>query len=69
MNEVVVVHLVVKTQVNAAVREICGRKGFKVRSVDAGFMPSLDRKVVQLIEDALGRAAANNRRTLMGRDV
>lgn len=62
-------HLVVKTQVNAAVREIGGRKGFKVGHVDAGFIPSLDRKVMQLIEDAVDRAAANNRRTLMGRDV
>jgi len=43
--------------------------GEKKLSVSNDFYEALDKRVVQLIEEAGKRAVANNRNTLMGRDV
>jgi len=43
--------------------------GEKQLSVSNDFYAALDRKVAKLIEEACLRAAANNRNTLMSRDV
>lgn len=62
-------HLVVKTQVVAAVGEINKKKGYWVKNIDADFIPALDRKVLSLLEDAVERANLNHRKTLMGKDA
>ena len=62
-------HLVVKTQVTAAVKEINKTKGYKINNVDGSFIPGLNKKVMQLLEDAVERANANHRKTLMEKDV
>ena len=43
--------------------------GEKQLSVSNDFYAALDRKVVKLIEEACARAVANNRNTLMSRDI
>ena len=43
--------------------------GEKQLSVSNDFYVALDKKVAKLIEEACVRAAANNRNTLMSRDV
>lgn len=65
----VMMALVVKTNVAAAVKEISARKGSDVNSISEDFLPSLEEKVKKLIEDAVYRANSNNRRTVMGRDL
>ena len=62
-------HLVVKTQATAAIREINRKKGCNVSSIDGSFMPALNEKVAELLEEAVERAAANHRKTLMGKDI
>lgn len=62
-------HLVVKTQVTSAVKEINRKKGYRVKNVDGSFMPALNEKVMKTVEEAVERANSNNRRTLMGKDV
>ncbi len=62
-------HLVVKTQVTAAVKEINKKKGYRINNVDGSFVPSLNEKVMKLLEEAIERANENHRRTLMGKDV
>ncbi len=61
--------VVVKSQIAGIVKKINDEKGYRVDNVTTDFAPELDRKVRQLIETAVERAHANNRRTLMGRDV
>ncbi len=61
--------LVVKTNINAAVKEISKVRGFKVNNVADDFLPAANAKVRKLLEEAVERAHANNRRTLMGRDL
>jgi len=41
----------------------------KQLSVSTDFYEALDKKVAKLIEEACARATANNRNTLMSRDV
>lgn len=62
-------HLVVKTQVTAAVKEINKRKGYRVKNIDGSFIPTLNEKVAKLLEEAVERANLNNRKTLMDKDV
>jgi histone H3/H4 len=61
--------IIVKTQVNSLVKEISKGKDYKVKNVSDDFIPAMEEKAKKLIEDAVGRAKANNRRTLMGRDL
>ena len=61
--------LTVKTNVAAYVKSLSAEKNSKVKNVADDFLPELDAKVKKLIEDAVERAKANNRRTLMGRDL
>lgn len=61
--------LVVKTNVAAAVKEISKRRGYVVNNVAEDFLPAVEAKVKKLIEEAVERAHANSRRTLMGRDL
>lgn len=62
-------HLVVKTQVAAAVKELNRKKSYSVNNVDGSFLPALNEKVMKLLEDAVERAHDNHRRTLMGKDI
>ena len=61
--------LVVKTQIAAVVKEINKSKSFQVKNVADDFLPAVNAKVREIIEEAVERAQANNRRTLMGRDL
>ena len=45
------------------------KRGDKTLSVSSDFYDTLNKKVEKIIEDACIRAVANNRSTLMGRDV
>ena len=69
MSEVVNMHLVVKTQVGVAVREINKKKGYKIKNIDGSFLPELNEKVMNMLENAIERANANHRRTLMDKDI
>jgi len=69
MIEVRKMHLVVKTQATAAVKEINKRKGYRVKNIDGSFIPALNEKVAKLLEEAVERANMNNRKTLMDKDV
>ena len=62
-------HLVVKTQIISAVRKINGKKGYRVKNVDASYLPALNDRVLKLLEESIERAQMNNRRTLMDRDL
>lgn len=57
-------NLVVRSQVKNHTKV-----GDKNLSVANDFYEVLDRKVAKLIEEACIRATANNRNTLMGRDI
>ena len=62
-------HLVVKTQVTAAVREINKKKEFRVKNIDSSYITALNNKVMQIVEKSVERAQSNNRKTLMDKDV
>jgi histone H3/H4 len=61
--------VVVKSQIASIVREVAKQQGSSVDNVASDFAQELDRKVRELIADAVRRATQNNRRTLMARDV
>lgn len=61
--------IIVKTQLTKLVKEANSKKGGQVKNVSEDFLPALDGKVKKLVEEAVDRAHANNRRTLMGRDL
>ena len=61
--------LVIKTQIAVLVKEINKAKSFQVNNVAEDFLPAINAKVRKMVEEAVERAQANNRRTLMGRDV
>ena len=61
--------LIVKTQIAAVVKEINKSKSFQVNNVADDFLPAVNAKVRKMIEEAVERAQANNRKTLMGRDL
>ncbi len=63
------IKLTVKTNVAAYARKLGSDKGSGVKSVADDFLPELEAKVKKLVEDAVERAKANNRRTVMGRDL
>ncbi len=50
--------------VRSRIKEIAGEI-----NVAGDFAESLEKKAEQLVRDAIERAKANNRRTIMGRDI
>jgi len=52
--------IVVKAQIKELVKEF---------NVSGDFAEALDKKVVQMVNDACERAKANNRRTVMAKDL
>ena len=62
-------HLVVKTQVIAAVKEINKKKGYRVKNVDSSYIPAMNNRVLKLIEESIERASSNNRKPVMDKDV
>lgn len=50
--------------IKAKIKEVTGD-----HSISSDFVQALNRKVKDLIEDAIVRAEANGRRTVMGRDI
>ena len=50
--------------VKSKVKEICGEI-----NVGGDFVEALDKKVQQMVRDAIERAKANNRRTIMAKDI
>ena len=61
--------LTVKTNIAAYVRKLSAEKNSQVKNIADDFLPELDAKVKKLVEGAVERAKANNRRTVMGRDL
>jgi hypothetical protein len=61
--------VVVKSQIASIVKESVKKENSPVDNVAGDFAPALDKKVREIIGAAIKRAEANNRRTLMGRDV
>jgi histone H3/H4 len=61
--------VVVKSQIVSIVKETAKQQNSAVDNITSDFAPALDKKVRELIAEAVRRASANNRRTLMGRDV
>jgi len=51
------------------VKDLLKDSGLGVENLSADFMETLDKKVKQLVLDAVKRAKENGRRTVMGRDV
>ena len=62
-------HLTVKTQITATVKEINKKKNYNVKNIDGSFLPALNEKVLKILEKSVERAHANQRRTLMDKDV
>lgn len=61
--------LVVKTNIAAYVRKLGSEKGSGIKSVADDFLPALEAKTKKAVEEAVERARANGRRTVMGRDL
>ena len=61
--------LTVKTNVAAYVKKLSAEKNNQVSSVAEDFFPELEARVERLVAEAVERAKANNRRTVMGRDL
>lgn len=59
--------LIVKNNIRKVVKEI--DKEGAVSSVAEEVGPVLERKVEELLENAIARAKANNRRTIQARDL
>jgi len=59
--------LIVKSNIKKVVRELDKEKS--VSSVAEEVGPALERKVEDLLSDAIKRAKANQRRTLQARDL
>jgi histone H3/H4 len=57
--------IVVRTQIKDLLKE----SGTNVQNISSDFCEKLDAKVRKLVIDACKRAAANNRRTAMARDI
>jgi histone H3/H4 len=57
--------LTVRTQI----KDIMAESDTKIDNISADFIDHLDKKVKQLILDALQRAKENGRKTVMGKDV
>jgi histone H3/H4 len=61
--------IIVKTRLTAAVKDYSKKKGYSVNSVSDDVLPQLNKKVTNLVEEAVERAHANNRRTVMQKDL
>jgi histone H3/H4 len=61
--------IVVKAKVAELAKQMAKEKGMNINNVSEDFAVALDKKVKQMIEEALVRAKENNRRTVMGKDV
>lgn len=61
--------LTVKTNVAAYVKKLNSEKNSNVTNIADDFLPELEAKVGKLVAEAVARAKANNRRTVMGRDL
>ncbi len=61
--------LTVKTNVAAYARKLGSDKGSEVKSVADDFLPALEAKTKKAVEEAVERARANGRKTVMGRDL
>jgi hypothetical protein len=61
--------VVVRSQIASIVKEVVKKENSPVDNVASDFAIALDKKVREMIHDAIKRAEENNRRTLMGRDV
>ncbi|MBI2141887.1 DUF1931 domain-containing protein [Candidatus Woesearchaeota archaeon] len=61
--------IIVKAQVSELVKTLSKEKGLGIDNVTEDFMPALDKKVRQLVDEAVMRAKENGRKTLMARDV
>ncbi len=55
--------------VRTQIKEIMRESGFGIDNISADFMDCLDKKVKQLVIDAVKRAKENGRKTVMGKDV
>jgi len=58
--------LIIKNNIKQAVREI--DKENSISSISGDVAVELQKKIEELLENAVKRAKANNRRTLFGRD-
>ena len=61
--------LVVKANVIGFVRKYNSEKKLGIDNIAGDFVLALDEKVRKIIIESVERAKANNRKTLMGRDV
>ena len=61
--------LVVKTNIVALVKKVNESKGSQVNSVADDFLPAVEAKVKKMVEEAVERARANGRKTVMGKDA
>ena len=61
--------IVIKTKLTGLVKGISREKRWKVNNVSEDFAAALDKKVKELIEESVGRAQANGRRTVMPKDL
>ncbi len=59
--------LIVKNNIRKVVKEL--DKENKVSSIAEEVSQALERKVEEILRDAIKRASANNRRTLQARDL
>ncbi|MAG61087.1 DUF1931 domain-containing protein [archaeon] len=57
--------IVVRTQI----KEMLKASGTNVQNISSDFLETLDEKVRETVTLACKRAAANNRRTVMSRDL
>ncbi len=51
------------------VKDIMKESGLGVENISGDFMDRLDKKVKQVVLDAIKRAKENGRRTVMGKDI
>lgn len=59
--------LIVKSGIRKAVKELDKENALSSVAEEVG--PALDRKMVEILQDAIKRAKANGRRTLQARDL
>ena len=61
--------IIVKAQLHALVKEESTKQQADVDNITADVAERLDKKVKQIVANAVARAKENNRKTLMGRDI
>ena len=59
--------LIIKSRIKEAVKELDKEDSIGSVAEDVGF--ALERRAQEILEQAIKRAKANNRRTLLGRDL